>query len=200
MHPLCCITLESPGFGNNSPEIEAVSLSRTRSVPAGGSYGNAGEGSEATVAGVLYKWTNYGKGWRSRWFRLRNGVLSYAKIRHPENLNLLSPADDLRLIGQISNLRLSRIEGSTTMRRKHHKTSGGVVHLKMLLVAVKKEKNERGLDARAVMGKPDGLSHCSMGYVVCAGVTFVLSLIWDFNFENFNFLNSYSFKFNWLLM
>ena len=134
MHPLCCISLEStPGIGNHSPELE--SLSRTRSLPAGGG-GNAGQGSEATVAGVLYKWTNYGKGWRSRWFMLRNGVLSYAKIRCPENLKLLTPAaGDVRLIGQISTNCLASMDAATAaMRRnKHHKTSSssGVVHLKV---------------------------------------------------------------------
>ncbi|OIV92770.1 hypothetical protein TanjilG_00904 [Lupinus angustifolius] len=130
MHPLCCISLESPRIGNRSPELDAAPLSRTRSVPTGISYGNAGQESEATVAGVLYKWTNYGKGWRFRWFLLRNGVLSYAKIRHPENLNLLSPSHDLRLIGQISSHRLARINAAAATRRKHHKTPG-VVHLKI---------------------------------------------------------------------
>lgn len=132
MHPLCCITLETgSGIGDQSPE--ASSLSRTRSLPASlsvGSDGNAGRqtGSEATVAGVLHKWTNYGKGWRSRWFLLRNGVLSYAKIRLPENLNLLNPNDDVRVIGEISTHRLSRIDSGR--RRKHQKTVG-VVHLKV---------------------------------------------------------------------
>lgn len=132
MHPLCCISLESPGIGNQSPE---ASLSRTRSLPASfaavGSDGNAGartQGSESTVAGILYKWTNYSKGWRSRWFLLRNGVLSYAKIRWPENLNLLTPAYDVRLIGEIS---ASRLDSGSTMRRKHQKSASGVVHLKV---------------------------------------------------------------------
>ncbi|XP_024171246.1 oxysterol-binding protein-related protein 2A isoform X2 [Rosa chinensis] len=139
MHPLCCITLESAGIGDQSPE--ASSLSRTRSLPASlaasslGSAGNAGRqtGSEATVAGVLHKWTNYGKGWRSRWFLLRNGVLSYAKIRLPENLNLLNPNDDVRVIGEISTRtthRLSRIDSGSIGRRKHQKTVG-IVHLKI---------------------------------------------------------------------
>jgi oxysterol-binding protein 1 len=35
----------------------------------------------AVVAGVLHKWVNYGKGWRSRWFVLEDGVLSYYKLR-----------------------------------------------------------------------------------------------------------------------
>ncbi|KAF2313064.1 hypothetical protein GH714_009003 [Hevea brasiliensis] len=131
MHPLCCISLESPGIGDQSPE---ASLTRTRSLPAGfsgGSDSNAGRtkaGSEATVAGVLYKWTNYGKGWRSRWFLLKNGVLSYSKIRRPENLNLLTPNDDVRLIGEISTNRLSRMD-SGGHRRKQQK-SVGIVHLK----------------------------------------------------------------------
>ena len=86
---------------------------------AGGSESNAGR-LEAMMAGVLYKWTNYGKGWRSRWFRLRNGVLSYTKIRRTKNLNLLmSPtSDDVMLIGEISANRLLRLDRSG--RRKHH--------------------------------------------------------------------------------
>ena len=85
----------------------------------GGSESNAGR-SEATMAEVLYKWTNYGKGWRSRWFRLCNDVLSYTKIRRTKNLNLLmSPtSDDIMLIGEISANRLSRLDRSG--RRKHH--------------------------------------------------------------------------------
>ncbi|KAL6847704.1 hypothetical protein ACP4OV_022492 [Aristida adscensionis] len=35
------------------------------------------------VAGVLYKWTNIGKGWRPRWFALRGPLLVYSTIpRH----------------------------------------------------------------------------------------------------------------------
>ncbi|XP_048230389.1 oxysterol-binding protein-related protein 2A isoform X2 [Ricinus communis] len=137
MHPLCCISLESPGIGDQSPE---ASLTRARSLPAGfsgGSDSNAGKslimGSEATVAGVLYKWTNYGKGWRSRWFLLKNGILSYSKIPRPENLHLLASNEDVRLIGDISTIRLSRMDSgssSGSYRRKQQK-SVGIVHLKI---------------------------------------------------------------------
>ncbi|KAI9076679.1 hypothetical protein K1719_041444 [Acacia pycnantha] len=147
MHPLCCISLESPGIGNQSPD---VSLSRTRSLPASfeaaGSDGNAGgraQGSETTVAGILYKWTNYGKGWRSRWFLLRNGVLSYVKIRWPENLNLLAPAEDVKLIGEISTNRLARMDSGSHMRRKHPKTASGVVHLKISSIRESKSDDRR---------------------------------------------------------
>lgn len=137
MHPLCCISLESPGgsIRDQSPEPPlSASLLRARSLPAtataGGSDRIAGR-SEATVAGVLYKWTNYGKGWRSRWFLLRKGVLSYTKIRRTENLNLLmSPtSDDITLIGEISANRLTRLDSSG--RRKHHQKTVGIVHLKV---------------------------------------------------------------------
>ncbi|XP_010529486.1 PREDICTED: oxysterol-binding protein-related protein 2A-like isoform X2 [Tarenaya hassleriana] len=139
LHPLCCVSLESPhGIGDDPPDT-AAPLTRSRSLPAtavaaaiGGSDGKRQKaaGSEAeTVAGILYKWTNFGKGWRSRWFLLRNGILSYSKIRRPENMNLLSPAEDVRLIGDISTSRLSRMN-SCSGRRKQHKTVG-IVHLKI---------------------------------------------------------------------
>ncbi|XP_058222393.1 oxysterol-binding protein-related protein 2A-like isoform X1 [Rhododendron vialii] len=115
LHPLCCISLESPSIGDQSPDSRPGS---------GGSDGNAGRpvGSEASFAGVLYKWTNFGKGWRSRWFLLRNGVLSYSKILAPEN-----PAgEDVRLIGEVSSGGLPRLDS----RRKNHKTFG-IVHLKV---------------------------------------------------------------------
>ncbi|XP_010258993.1 PREDICTED: oxysterol-binding protein-related protein 2A isoform X1 [Nelumbo nucifera] len=132
MHPLCCISLESPGIGDRSPEVSA-----TRSGFLGGStatYGGSDcyvgreTGSDVNVAGLLYKWTNYGKGWRSRWFCLRNGVLSYSKIRRSESLNMLSTSDDVRLIGDVSSDRLSRLD--SVGRRKQQKATG-VVHLKI---------------------------------------------------------------------
>uniref|UniRef100_A0A1J3K2R8 Oxysterol-binding protein-related protein 2A n=1 Tax=Noccaea caerulescens TaxID=107243 RepID=A0A1J3K2R8_NOCCA len=137
LHPLCCITLESPhGINDDKSSEPATNLTRSRSLPATSLALGSGRrkvtsvGSEAeTVAGILYKWTNFGKGWRSRWFLLRNGILSYSKIRRPENLNLLSPSDDVRLIGNISADRLTRMD-SCSGRRKQQKTVG-IVHLKV---------------------------------------------------------------------
>lgn len=134
MHPLCCISLESHGIGDQSPEVKiGPGLTDSLGGLQTGSDTNAGRptGSDSTFAGVLYKWTNYGKGWRSRWFLLRNGVLSYSKIRRPANLTLLSPSDDVRLIGDVSlsTNRLSRLNSSSG-RRKQQKTVG-FVHLKI---------------------------------------------------------------------
>ena len=35
------------------------------------------------ISGILYKWVNYGKGWRPRCFVLQDGILSYFKIHGP---------------------------------------------------------------------------------------------------------------------
>ena len=55
------------------------------------------------VAGILYKWVYYGKGWRSRWFVLEDGVLSYYKVHGPDKI-LMSPAREktVRVIGEDS--------------------------------------------------------------------------------------------------
>ncbi|XP_071919134.1 oxysterol-binding protein-related protein 2A-like isoform X1 [Coffea arabica] len=130
MYPLCCIPLESnsPSAIDEGP-VEPTLL-RTGSAVINGSDANArGSDSAVSVAGLLYKWTNYHKGWRSRWFTLRNGVLSYTKSRtRPENLSSASAAaDDLILIGGDFNKRHSSGSG----RRKHGNKSAGIVHLKI---------------------------------------------------------------------
>ncbi|XP_051119509.1 oxysterol-binding protein-related protein 2A-like [Andrographis paniculata] len=119
MHPLCCITLEThvagaAGAGDASPEPillrtgSAVNLFDSGSDPAANSDAGA-----TTVAGILYKWTNYGKGWRSRWFTLRdNGVLSYSKTSRRRSAAALPAA------------------AAADLRRKHAKTAG-IVHLKI---------------------------------------------------------------------
>lgn len=136
MHPLCCISLESPSIGDQSPEPR-VKLSRSCSVADMRSDGNAvglrRSGSEScsgstSFAGVLYKWTNYGKGWRSRWFLLRNGVISYSKILQPETL---AAGEDVRFIGDVSSGRLKRLDRSGSSRHHKHQKAVGIVHLKV---------------------------------------------------------------------
>jgi oxysterol-binding protein 1 len=58
------------GYGRHHHHSALCCLS---SVPA--------QAQGAAVEGALHKWTNYGRGWRGRWFSLRDGVLSYSKIR-----------------------------------------------------------------------------------------------------------------------
>ncbi|KAL3645593.1 Oxysterol-binding protein-related protein 2A [Castilleja foliolosa] len=126
MHPLCCITLVSTGIGDGSPEPTLLRTGSAVNFTSRGSEVNAwgsdvSNSASTSVAGILYKWTNYGKGWRSRWFTLRNnGVLSYSKTtRSPD----APPLGDVVLIGSAS--RSGRRSG-----RKHSK-SVGIVHLKI---------------------------------------------------------------------
>lgn len=94
MHPLCCLAGEWPSSGCGGGLAPG-----DRSPPAE----DADAAGEApAVAGVLYKWTNIGKGWRPRWFAIRGGVLAYSKIRrrvaaepHPAS----EAAGGVRLIG-----------------------------------------------------------------------------------------------------
>ncbi|XP_062205293.1 oxysterol-binding protein-related protein 2A-like isoform X3 [Phragmites australis] len=94
MHPLCCLAREWPpggglGAGDRSPPPQPVE--------------GVGPEGEAAVAGVLYKWTNIGRGWRPRWFAIRGGVLAYSKIRQRVAAEPLpteaTAAGGVRLIG-----------------------------------------------------------------------------------------------------
>lgn len=83
------------------------------------------------VSGVLYKWVNYGKGWRPRWFVLADGVLSYYKIHGPDKIVVsLETEKGSRVIGEDSMRRMSRrSDGGNQLRRKPF----GEVHLKVLI-------------------------------------------------------------------
>lgn len=94
-------------------------------------------GASGGVAGILYKWVNYGKGWRSRWFVLEDGVLSYYKIHGPDKI-FMSPAREksLKVIGEDS-LRFMRKNSWS----HHHRLGAsakqwkpfGEIHLKVCL-------------------------------------------------------------------
>ncbi|KAK7312029.1 hypothetical protein RJT34_10574 [Clitoria ternatea] len=116
--------------------------------------GANGGGVAGSVAGILYKWVNYGKGWRSRWFVLEDGVLSYYKIHGPDKI-LVSPARDrsVRVIGEESsryvkkaNWNLNRASGgggggggTNTKQCKPF----GEIHLKVSSVRSSKSDDKR---------------------------------------------------------
>ncbi|KAL8137854.1 hypothetical protein V2J09_003855 [Rumex salicifolius] len=58
--------------------------------------------SGGTAPGILYKWVNYGKGWRSRWFMLEDGVLSYYKVHGPDRVLMSSGKKFVKVIGEES--------------------------------------------------------------------------------------------------
>jgi hypothetical protein len=70
---LCCLSAAPPLPGDATPTLTPEPEAADAAVAAAGPA--------VVVEGVLHKWTNYGRGWRERWFSLRDGVLSYSKIR-----------------------------------------------------------------------------------------------------------------------
>ncbi|KAH9772891.1 Oxysterol-binding protein-related protein 1D [Citrus sinensis] len=117
--------------------VESVTESR---------YNGNGGGVSASVAGILYKWVNYGKGWRSRWFVLEDGVLSYYKIHGPDKI-LMSPARDnnVRVIGEDS-IRFMRKANWSSHRlgfAARQCKPFGEIHLKVSSVRASKSDDKR---------------------------------------------------------
>lgn len=82
------------------------------------------------ISGILYKWVNYGKGWRPRWFVLQDGVLSYYKIHGPDKIEVtLETEKGSKVIGEESMRRISRHKNGNNhhLRRKPF----GEIHLKV---------------------------------------------------------------------
>lgn len=99
-----------------------------------------------TVAGILYKWVNYGKGWKSRWFVLEDGVLSYYKIHGPDKI-LMSPARDkgVRVIGEDSLRYMRKANWSSNRLGVSAKQCKpfGEVHLKVSSIRASKSDDKR---------------------------------------------------------
>ena len=82
------------------------------------------------ISGVLYKWVNYGRGWRPRWFVLQDGVLSYYKIHGPDKIAVNHETErGSMVIGEESFRRLSRSNRTQSRLRK----PVGEIHLKVFL-------------------------------------------------------------------
>uniref|UniRef100_A0ACD5ZV66 Uncharacterized protein n=2 Tax=Avena sativa TaxID=4498 RepID=A0ACD5ZV66_AVESA len=126
-HALCCLSSAPP-----QPDAPP-----TPAPEPAGPTATAAPGSVA-VAGVLHKWTNYGRGWRERWFSLRDGVLSYSKIRSDAGGRAveggIAEDGEVRLIGGAS----ARIAGD----RRPEKPAG-VVCLKVSAFRESKSDDRR---------------------------------------------------------
>ncbi|KAJ6709416.1 OXYSTEROL-BINDING PROTEIN-RELATED [Salix koriyanagi] len=80
--------------------------------------------------GSLYKWVNYGKGWRPRWFALQDGVLSYYKIHGPDKIVVNQETEKgSKVIGEESTRRLSRPKNGNSQNRRE---PVGEIHLKIM--------------------------------------------------------------------
>jgi hypothetical protein len=87
------------------------------------------------ISGILYKWVNYGKGWRPRWFVLQDGVLSYYKIHGPDKIVVNRETEKgSKVIGEESNRRISRQNNGTSLSPQQPlpRKPFGEIHLKVL--------------------------------------------------------------------
>ncbi|CBI21644.3 unnamed protein product, partial [Vitis vinifera] len=55
------------------------------------------------ISGILYKWVNYGRGWRRRWFVLQDGVMSYYKLHGRDKITVNQDTErGSKVIGEAS--------------------------------------------------------------------------------------------------
>ncbi|KAI4339725.1 hypothetical protein MLD38_024635 [Melastoma candidum] len=93
------------------------------------------------VSGILYKWVNYGKGWRPRWFALRDGVLAYYKIHGPDRIVVNKETEKgSKIIGEDSHRRLSR---NGQARSQPRRKPFGEVNIKVSSIRESRSDDER---------------------------------------------------------
>eukprot|EP00249_Psilotum_nudum_P023858 c29009_g1_i2 orf=796-3285(-) len=91
------------------------------------------------VAGVLYKWVNFGKGWRARWFVLQDGVLSYYKVHGPRKITFNNEMHKtFRIIGEKSQRLMKKREKLVQLPK-----SVGEVHLQISSIRKSKSDDRR---------------------------------------------------------
>ncbi|XP_059316355.1 oxysterol-binding protein-related protein 1D [Lycium ferocissimum] len=144
------------GFDNHNVAVKQTSFSSRQSFSNAQVNNNTDSGlgldsglvneneenwSEKGHCGVLYKWVNYGKGWRARWFVLEDGVLSYYKVHGPDKIALS--------VGKEKGLKVIGDESWRYMRRKTNVNGSnkwkpfGEIHLKVSSVRASKSDDKR---------------------------------------------------------
>lgn len=94
------------------------------------------------ISGILYKWVNYGKGWRPRWFVLQDGVLSYYKIHGPDKIIVNHETEKgSKVIGEESIRRINRNRNSHPYQNR--RKPFGEIHLKVSTIRESKSDDKR---------------------------------------------------------
>ncbi|KAM0856525.1 hypothetical protein ACQ4PT_049070 [Festuca glaucescens] len=148
-------SMPTPRSSNTTTGERRVRLSGV-SVGGGGGSSSPPEGVKLNeivgggISGVLYKWVNYGRGWRPRWFALSDGVLSYYKIHGPDRILLSRDTDrGAKVIGEDSLRRISRTSTSSSASQSnghhHHppRKPLGEIHLKVSTVRESRSDDRR---------------------------------------------------------
>lgn len=95
------------------------------------------------ICGILYKWVNYGKGWRPRWFVLQDGVVSYYKFHGPDKITLsLESEKGFKVIGDESMKRIRRSNNNSSSH-PHRRKPFGEVHLKVSSIRESRSDDKR---------------------------------------------------------
>ncbi|KAK9023880.1 hypothetical protein V6N11_004070 [Hibiscus sabdariffa] len=96
------------------------------------------------ISGVLYKWVNYGKGWKPRWFVLQDGVLSYYKIHGPDKIVVSQETErGSKVIGEESLRIISRHRNSISRHSLNRRKPFGEVHLKVSSIRESRSDDKR---------------------------------------------------------
>ncbi|XP_043697082.1 oxysterol-binding protein-related protein 1D-like isoform X1 [Telopea speciosissima] len=128
-----------------------VSVAANHEVDEKGAEGRDSKGccgrgiANGSVAGILYKWVNYGKGWRSRWFMLEDGVLSYYKVHGPDKISI-SPVREkgVKVIGEESLRYMRKADwGSGSRGSVKQWKPFGEIHLKVSSIRASKSDDRR---------------------------------------------------------
>uniref|UniRef100_A0A0D3FN02 PH domain-containing protein n=1 Tax=Oryza barthii TaxID=65489 RepID=A0A0D3FN02_9ORYZ len=144
MHPFCCVP---PVPVSPAASAAAAATPAASSAVAGAPALNEIVG--GGISGILYKWVNYGRGWRPRWFALHDGVLSYYKIHGPDRIVLSRETErGAKVIGEDSLRRLSRpstSSSSSAHSNGHHlpRKPIGEIHLKVSSVRESRSDDRR---------------------------------------------------------
>ncbi|KAE8805350.1 oxysterol-binding protein-related protein 1D [Hordeum vulgare] len=140
MNPLCCIAPVSVDYAADYQHHQPRNVAAaTLSAPPEAA---PPQPTPPVVSGVLHKWVNYGKGWRSRWFVLEDGVLSYYKLRDGGGESGESSASTAaaRLIGEGDALRRAREDAAAA--GKQWKPFGDI-HLKVSSIRASRSDDKR---------------------------------------------------------
>ncbi|GMI90894.1 OSBP(oxysterol binding protein)-related protein 1C [Hibiscus trionum] len=96
------------------------------------------------ISGVLYKWVNYGKGWKPRWFVLQDGVLSYYKLHGPDKIVVSQETEKgCKVIGEESLRIISRRRKPISRHSLGRRKPFGEVHLKVSSIHERKSDDKR---------------------------------------------------------
>lgn len=96
------------------------------------------------VSGILYKWVNFGKLWRPRWFTLQDGVLSYYKIHGPDKIYVSQDTlRGVRIIGEESLKLIRKQRNSHFFEEKRYPKAYGKVHVKISSIKTSKSDEKR---------------------------------------------------------